>query len=803
MEKLCEELERAKAEIEKLEAEYQRREVLSESAKEVQIEQLLKLKQAISMVKKEAQELTEKADELSDARQLLKELKCNLVDKESIIENLSAANEKLRFDCHEKLNICEEENNRILLALEEANEKNQSQQQTILGLVAETESVKTFLSLTQKKCLEAEQEMKVLKEMRQRDDLLEMLGEENRKVKDQLKWKTEQFKHLEEAHEKLRGQFQASQSEWEGERLLLVEGISTLQKSLDSKNEITEGLRNQLEMCNQAFLHEEARRKNLGVQISEMKSCLENVSSEYQEAKSMIECSTSERHDKVSALRNSLCIKEMLYKEMEYKAQKLEQENQELHKSLQEFQAAQIQKAVTPSTLAKLRKKLKSLEETHRNCSANLIAKEAKWSAQHEKMTQELNDHISILKIKDAIISELKTELEDCNSFVTQLKMQNEELSLMLQLGSHFSDAQSMHEEQKDDGTDSHSIAGGVIVSQLMGQLDMKNATLPKAQNEKECEEATSLLQRDKEEMIQEPSKHQLCLKDEAAQKERNLTEELREACDTLERMNYELTETICEGREVEFELQVWKSNAEILKIQLEESRVTRREIEASLIEQAQVEETLKQEIDYLTSKLKEKDRQTIDLQQRIVLLHQHIKEENRTPDNKRFLQTEENDKIVQEDSEWLKQDALKRESEGPILGQSRTEKTHVQREIRILSCQLQDKLETSVSDAKLEPESDQGTLLTDVLKLSDEREKLLHFIDGLCHRIGKFSGEDIRLTGVLGRIVQNFDNPKARIDLEEDELYPPKENSKMQLFSLPKTSESILSERSALRDLN
>jgi hypothetical protein len=57
----------------------------------------------------------------------------------------------------------------------------------------------------------------------------------------------------------------------------------------------------------------------------------------------------------------------MDYKEMEYHAAKLEQENQELRISLRELQEDGIQESGASSSRAKLRNKLKSLERMHRS----------------------------------------------------------------------------------------------------------------------------------------------------------------------------------------------------------------------------------------------------------------------------------------------------------------------------------------------------------------------------------------------------------------------------------------------------
>ncbi|KAJ6918814.1 hypothetical protein NC651_012929 [Populus alba x Populus x berolinensis] len=68
----------------------------------------------------------------------------------------------------------------------------------------------------------------------------------------------------------------------------------------------------------------------------------------------------------------------------------------------------------------------------HRNCSANLKAKEAERSSQLENLTGELDNYGSALENKETEIKELGKELKNCHSMILQLKLQNEEASTMI-----------------------------------------------------------------------------------------------------------------------------------------------------------------------------------------------------------------------------------------------------------------------------------------------------------------------------------------------------------------------------------
>ncbi|KAL6339174.1 hypothetical protein AAG906_024325 [Vitis piasezkii] len=885
MERVCEELDEAKAEIEKLKVEYRNKAESSENFKKAYNEQLTKLKELSSKFNQQTQELNEKSEEASTAKQMYEELKCCLNEKESIIKHLKAANDKLRVDCDEKFRKWEEENRKQVLALDEANEKNMDQEQKIHFFKEEIEGLKRLLSVSKKKCLEAEKNAKASEELRQRDDMLVKSEEQYRRVEDQLKWKKEQFNHLEEAHEKLRNQFWTSKKEWEQEISTLLDKICALQSKLDSQTRISEGLQRQLQMCNQALAQEERQRKYLEIQLSESKTCFENVFSECQDAKSKIEHLSIQRDKEIAALRNSLSTKETIYKEADFRARKLEQENQDLLISLKELQEERIHGAGASSSLANkdanikelglelegcyssimqlksqneelklratklekdnqelqtsleelqeqqihesgasslegLQNKVESLEHMHRDCSSNLRAKEAEWSSQLEKLTGDLSDYRSKVESKDAVIKELSMELEGCYSSLVQLKLQSEEASLMvlvLKLG--LSEAQLKLASEKDEMALQNKEREENI-SHLMNKLEMKSAALVKAQadieeerekvaallrrvellelieqqqvlmqkelerhkemleesskyqlhlkeqalqmesnlkarleeacddldranselvkaqadSEKEREKVASLLRRvesldlveqqqllmQKElerlkEMLEESSKYQLHLKEQSLQMESNLKARLREACDALDRANSELSEKICEGSETEFELQIWKSIADHLKAELQENLEMRKSIEASLLAQIEVEETLKQERDALIIALEGKDRMIDDFQRQIRSLDQEMKAREietasfaRTEavmafesEKEIFLQTtKEKDRILeklQEEIEWLEHESLQRELEGSMLAQIVTERTFELEKSNLI--QLMEEKEERVED--------------------------------------------------------------------------------------------------------
>ncbi|KAB2002289.1 hypothetical protein ES319_D11G056600v1 [Gossypium barbadense] len=563
-EKVYEELGEVKVENEKLREDFISKAELCEHLKKVQNEQVKKIREASSKIEKLAQELLEKEEEITTVKRSNEELKCILNEKESAVKHLNVVNEKLRAERDERNRKSEQENRRLVLALDEANEVNIDQEQKINVLKAEIEGLKMDLSVSKKKCLEAEKAAKNPRVLREREDLLIKVEEEKSKVEDQLKWKKEQFKHLEEAHEKLRDRFKASKKEWEQEKSALLDEISSLQTRLDSEIRVTRDLQNRLQVCNQALSREETRRKHLEVEVLEFKTHYENIFSECQDAKSQLDCLNSQRDNEVATLRHVLGTKESFYKEMEYRSGKLEQENQELLTSLKELREARIQEAGSSSSLSKLKNKLRSVEQMHKDCSTNLRAKEAEWNSQREEMTRKLNDYSSQLQSKDAALKVLEMELEGCLSSAVQLKLQNEEISVMLLvLKSGMSEARlklanveaelGLHEKERIEE-----------LSILKQQLEMKDTALADAQKDIADErERTAILSRrvdtldqledkhqlmEKElnrckEMLEESSRCQLWLKEQALQVENDSKEKIREVYDALDALNSELEE--------------------------------------------------------------------------------------------------------------------------------------------------------------------------------------------------------------------------------------------------------------------
>ncbi|XP_075080828.1 uncharacterized protein At4g38062-like [Nicotiana tabacum] len=629
-------------------------------------------------------------DMLLDMEEENRKLTDQLKWKKEQFSHLEEAHGKLR----QQLRLYEEDNRGLALALDGANATNLDQEQQIRSLKQEIEGLRDLLSSSQKKSSEAENRANTSKELRHHGNVLLEMEEENKKLTDQLKWKKEQFSHLEEAHGKLRQQHREEEKEWVKERCTLLDEISKLQLNLDSQLRISKDLESRLWMCNQALAHEESRRKLLEVQLAESKTSFDSVCAEYEESKSTIESLTSQRDKEIANLRDILGTRDTLHKEMEYQFRRLEQENHELMISLKEFQEAKIQEAgASSSSLSKLRNKLKGVEQVHKDCLSNLKTKEAEWASKLEQLTWELDCCNSSLQSKDTLITELQEELETCESLTLQLTLQNEETSMMLLvLKSQFLE---LHQRVAGDyaSMELEKREGVENISTLITQLNTKNEALVRVQKDLEKErEKVALLSEKVESLNSEEQQQQLPLQrevntlkkmlKEASASQHHLKEQvlhtksdLKQVRDALDRANEELAESFSEGNELEFELQVWKSVAEKLKVNLEENQVMRRQVEASLLAQADVEFDLKLETENLELKLAEKDRRVNELQLQLFDLNEELTRR----EQKTLLNVEDKtiSQDLQKEVEYLEQEWVRKELEGAILAQVEAETKH------------------------------------------------------------------------------------------------------------------------------
>lgn len=835
---------------------------LAESLKRAHNDQVSKNKDASFKLEKLAVELNEKDGEVSAARQMYDQLKSNLADKESIIRNITSAHDKLRLDCNEKIQKFEEENRVLASALDDANAKNFDQEQQISALKQEVEGFKRLINFSQKKCTESESKTAESRELGGvREDAFFKLEEEKRKLEDQLKWKKEQFVHLEDAHGKLRKQFKARELEWEKEKSELLHGMSSLETRLESQTRISQDLQCRLEMCNNALAHAESKRKVLEVQLSESKTSLDNVCAEYDEAKLSFENLATQRDQEIATLRSSLGTKDILYKEMEYQFRKLEQENQELSISLKEFQKAQIRES-SVSSASKIQNKLKSLEQVHKGCSTNLKAKESEWRSQMEKLSEELNYFRSELESRDSSLNELNKELEAYDSLIMKLELLNQETSLvLLVLKSEFSEAR-LRLADNHSCMNLKSKRAEESMYELIEQLEQKKTALNIVQEDLEeerqkvvvlskkvhtLEELQFPLQKEVDrlkEMLKESTSSQLQSEEETLL----IQDDLKKVREALDRADEELYEKFREANEIEFELRIWKSIAEQLEANLKQNHQLRREVEASLLSQTEMELNLKQEKESLSHQLEEKEKTIDDLQQQLVevnemqtvkadsssefetpeILQQLVEEKDQricdlqqlvaslehefesstTSFSSKLSQMQREMSTLHESWEKIKADEVLKEME---IQEKNTMVVELENDLHSLTQRVDQQDQNLINSEKKIQEleakistSDKTiqNLTENSMILASENQNLIDTIGSLSQKMEKLTDEDLHLMESLRNIIKSMGNSKTHSGSNGDE-----EQENMNIFSSPtilmKKVDAIHDGRSPLRAIN
>nr|GMC81270.1 hypothetical protein DM860_003145 [Ipomoea batatas] len=578
MEKVYEELDEVKAEIEKLRDECRAKTELCGSLKKAHVELAAKLQEARLEIERQTKELCVKSKEIFEVRQLYEEIKSILHEKESFLQSLSSANQKLRVDYCEKIGKLEGENKELVLALDEATTKIQELERKVCASDKEINALKETLSVRKEKGVEAQLNVQASRELKEANEVIQKLEEDNRIAQDQLKWKNEHFTHLEEAHRRLHDNFQTSKAEWGKEKSELLEEISSLQTSLDSQIRISQDLETQLRLCNQALAHEESRRKVLEVEVSDFKSRCDDILLECQETKSKLEHLTFKRDEEIGELRNLLRTKETLFKEMKFRASQLEQEKLDLSASLKELQDTKLNDAAASSSLKKLQARFNSLEQLHSKYSLQYKEKEAKLSSEIEKLTEDVKECMSELKVKSKRIEKLEKELEGCHY---SMYAQNEETSiLMLVLQSEFPVARKqlsagiaeleLHNKEKDNKI--------VLLKEQFESIDIAHNKVCADLKEK-CEETMALeaeIKRYKE-MVEELAEYKLRANKEMLQMENALQESKEEskgASEALEKAKLDLAERTSELMDSKLEAEKWKSVAEHLKADLKKNQL-------------------------------------------------------------------------------------------------------------------------------------------------------------------------------------------------------------------------------------
>ncbi|KAM6576485.1 hypothetical protein CsatB_028322 [Cannabis sativa] len=852
MEDVFSELDSVKDELKKLKAECKIKTELSECLKKVHNEQLLKFEEAKKLIEKQSQELKDKNEEVAEARELSKKLESCLQEKDLSLRHLGSLNEKAKYDFEQKLRTLEGENRDLVSCLDEMTARNREFEKDVYASRNKIEAFKKLLLDKEKKCIEAQQMAKECNESRDRDEMLVKLADENECVRDQLKWKKEKLNHLEEAHKRVRHEFEMSKENWKREEMALIEEISKLQTKFNCQTIMLECLQTRLEMCNHALAREESKRKSLEVRVSDYELRFENAFVQVQEENLEIQRMTAQRNEEIAMLRTTLAAKETFAKEVEFKTVHLERMNEELAESLKELQEAQIRNAGT-TTSGKMHNKLRHLEQVHAICSEKLKAKEVEWLSEMEKIKGNVISCKSELKYKDEQIKKLQMELESCCS-TTQLL--NEEIQIILAFfKSEISEAYSKIYDMKDEMK---------LFNEEKAQLDMSCSALedvhPKFEEEQKNVEG--LAERvDSLEHIEQPP----FLKDEELERHKKFVEEC--SVSQLHLKNHRIQMESCLNNDPQnlceaLTMENAQPNADIDEVTQsdafgEEEEEVYRQMMNCLLVQDEMTDMYKRESERLTRIFQEKDMKLKDLQQQVELLETKLAAEAEKmaaclQDNENQAQVAKEESIGREN--LLKQE-FRRELEAAtvarldaerVLFKVTNEKDDAIKNLKLLEASLEqdftnlaasffsdvvknqvkidvlmealekgnvtditteDKDKESLMDKQRSLEQlckqlefDKEVLHQDIMKLSTEKENLMVYAQKICDSVGQLSNEDVEMMKVLGNMLpmSNEEIPTEMYSIVPDESCEiTGENA------TTKKLESSSNERSPLKEVN
>ncbi|KAL2342054.1 hypothetical protein Fmac_009994 [Flemingia macrophylla] len=726
MENVHAELDDAKAEVEKLKAEIRCKTELLEGLKRDRAQDFLTFQEIRHRVEEQALDLDLKSEEIQELKKDLEDLKSSLHDKETCIEHVSLENKRIQASYADRLLKLEESNRELALALDELRARNDSLEQSACASSKEISGLRVLLLAAESKCSEAEEKARQATVLKRRDDVILQLEEETIDLKHKIKWRNEQFKHLEEAHEKLQAEFRLSKEDWDKERSVFLEEISSLQISLDSQTRNAEGLQSRLEMCNHALAHEESKRKLLEAEISEFKASFEDVYSQCEEKKSEIQELTILRNDEIARLRKSLGDKEMVVRELKHKIVQLEQDNKEFGDSLKELREAQINNGGPSSLTSKLRNKLRRLEEAYKTCASVLKSKESQWGDQAAKMEADIATYKSALTNKEQEIRELQIELCNCYYAIEENRMG------LLIFESELAEAYSKP-FTADAGRAFDIEENNNMVRIFTEQLRVKDNSLKTmARQHSQLEEELELQKK----KIEESFEGQLILKGQLLQMEYTLQYERSAVSEALERLEHEIANKNDELSRLECAVQDWKSTAEALEVSHEEIQGTSNKMETSLRSHIENEQALKQANENLLRIVKDQERKTEDLLLQITSLEicnaEKMKEAERYKQEKDGLIqiVEEKDcciKDLQKDTEisCLKQESMEKELKAAVHAQLDAEKA-LKQEKEILLKIKDDKDRTAKHFQELATASEQDLLEALCFSFSKQVEKLV-----------------------------------------------------------------------------
>ncbi|XP_028754552.1 myosin heavy chain, clone 203-like [Neltuma alba] len=555
------------------------------------------------------------------------------------------------------------------------------------------------------------------------------------KLKAELKEKTESFENLKKSHD--------AQADEINEAKLLCED---LRNDLENKESIIKHISSANDKLRETYeerlkiLEDEKRALILELEEAKEKACLSiPIKKCLESEKSLKAANEDEKFHKLIEEENR-----MKEEQVTWKKEQLENlEEAQVDKEKQEEKINNANEDPELETYAllddisslqiKLHSQTKTLEQLERELHMSKLALAREESTRKQLETQLSECKVQFNNSRDTSKEQENQELEASkgslleSSIIDELKLENEELSVMLLvLQQAISEAQAM--DNKGDHNNEES------------ELEIYK-------------------------------------------------EKLEEAYDALDQAIIELDELIYEGSELECEVGTWKSACERLKNDLEESHAKRKELEASLLSQVIFGESLEQErrVDEKQVKEAENERvkflEIIEEKDKILkVLQKEIEWLEQEAFRREFESAVVVKSLTEKTNEHVKDKFLQLMNErkmrmDEIMQQMTSLEEHFCNSLTTFSSLHEDdEVPHSEAEAILQKlKNENNRLMEKAHRLSSEREHLLDYFLGLGDKICEFSTVDSELMDMVGKMAESFENKDGDDDDDDNESHASK----------------------------
>ncbi|XP_047983007.1 uncharacterized protein At4g38062 [Salvia hispanica] len=391
---------------------------LSDGLRKALLEKSTKNQLGISEVGK----LRAMTEEIFELRMLYGKLQFSVDQKDLLLDQISSANGKLESECDVRFRKLEGENGDLVLLLDEAFARIHDLEKKTASSSEEISGLKRLLSVKQE--MDSETKNNVSVDLKERDEHVLKLEEENRVFQDQLRWRNEQFSHLEEAYKKLQALFNERELEWQKEKSSLLHEISELQSTLDARDFASKSL---LELESTETLKLMLQKSES--EVENLKLNLETNQQAHEQEKTSLLVSMNEKDAKIGSLEQQISMLKLMILAESKAAENINQEKDNYVKNLQN-EIAQLrnelaEREVTNDTLRQENDgMISSIDEKEEKTQQLRVSLAGKEYVLDEAFTESEDQKTSEAEEKNWVIADMEKEMNRLHESSAQVVLQ-------------------------------------------------------------------------------------------------------------------------------------------------------------------------------------------------------------------------------------------------------------------------------------------------------------------------------------------------------------------------------------------